>query len=224
MAKSKIIKELANNDVSTETALSRLLVIAEDIDNTLLSQWAEKELIGYHGDHSVPEYRIVHNAPCQYSGINGSFQVNNQPFPIQRYLPDISESILSVNITDSVGSIEKAISGGDAYKYARDLTGLSGAVYNATGISCTKIVQVIPYNALTEVISNVRTILLKIFIKLDKTYGCLDNMDIDTSDIEKSVIEQTNATINNYIYVDNSISVGDRNRIDGSNMAVGGKE
>ena len=47
MAKSKIIKELANNDISLEVALNRLMIIASDIENEELSQWAERELNGY---------------------------------------------------------------------------------------------------------------------------------------------------------------------------------
>ncbi len=38
MAKSKIIKELANKEISIEVELNRLLIIASDIDNKELIQ------------------------------------------------------------------------------------------------------------------------------------------------------------------------------------------
>ena len=40
MAKSKLIKELANGKVDLTTAFNRLLIIANDIDNVELSEWA----------------------------------------------------------------------------------------------------------------------------------------------------------------------------------------
>ena len=39
MAKSKIIKELANNSISLDVALSRLFIIASDIGDDELQQW-----------------------------------------------------------------------------------------------------------------------------------------------------------------------------------------
>lgn len=46
MAKSKIIKELANKEISIEVELNRLLIIASDIDNKELIQWAKNESNG----------------------------------------------------------------------------------------------------------------------------------------------------------------------------------
>ena len=47
MAKSTIIKELANNQISMEVALQRLMIIASDLENEELSAWAEAELSVY---------------------------------------------------------------------------------------------------------------------------------------------------------------------------------
>lgn len=38
MAKSKVIKELASNEISLEVALNRLLIIASDIENDELAR------------------------------------------------------------------------------------------------------------------------------------------------------------------------------------------
>lgn len=45
MAKSKIIRELANKEISLEVAFNRLLIIASDIGNTDLIDWATNELM-----------------------------------------------------------------------------------------------------------------------------------------------------------------------------------
>lgn len=57
MAKSKIIKELANKEISLEVAFNRLLIIALDIRNTALIDWATNELNGYSNDSKIPKYR-----------------------------------------------------------------------------------------------------------------------------------------------------------------------
>lgn len=61
MAKSKIIKELANNGILFEVAINRLLIIASDINNKELAQWAEKELNGYSSKDVIPPYRVIKN-------------------------------------------------------------------------------------------------------------------------------------------------------------------
>ena len=50
MAKSKIIKELANKEVALEVAFNRLLIIASDLNNDDLINWATNELNGYSKD------------------------------------------------------------------------------------------------------------------------------------------------------------------------------
>lgn len=42
MPKSTVIKELANNAISLEVALNRLMLIASDISNEELKQWGPK--------------------------------------------------------------------------------------------------------------------------------------------------------------------------------------
>lgn len=74
MAKSKIIKELANNQISMEVALQRLMIIASDLGNEELLTWTETELQGYSPSDTLPEYRNIHSTYFVYSGINGGVQ------------------------------------------------------------------------------------------------------------------------------------------------------
>lgn len=69
MAKSKILKELANNEITIDVALSRLLIISRDIDNSELLLWANNELTGYKRKEELPEYRKVRSNLFTYSGI-----------------------------------------------------------------------------------------------------------------------------------------------------------
>ena len=217
MAKSKVIKELANNEITLEVALNRLMIIASDIENDELSKWAEKELNGYSPDDVVPDYRVVKNTQILYSGINGRYQVKRIPLPLREILGEKSETFY-VNIFDGIGSIENYIKGTMEGEFMRDLTYFAGEVDSRTGIKCTSISQIIPSNAFEDILNVVKTTLLKVLIKLDKSYGNLDDLDIDTSDKTSEEIEKINTTINHVIYNNNRITIGDKNKISDSRI------
>lgn len=217
MAKSKIIKELANNDISLEVALNRLMIIASDIENEELSQWAENELNGYGDTSDLPAYRIVTNARFVYSGINGRFKVNRAPLPLAEMMGCKSDEV-PVNIYDGIKALSKSLTGN--VECARDITSMAGVIYQNTGITCTEILQIVPKNAIENILSTIKSKLLKVLIRLDKEYGSLDDLDIDISAKSPEEIHTINVAINNYIFEDKSIKIGDKNRID--NTDIGG--
>ena len=57
MAKSKIIKELANSSIDTATALKRLKILLLNLNKPELNNWVNSELNGYKNADDVPEYR-----------------------------------------------------------------------------------------------------------------------------------------------------------------------
>jgi len=61
MAKSKVIKELANNEISLEVALNRLLIIASDIENDELAQWAEEAFDLGELEENMPKREQLYN-------------------------------------------------------------------------------------------------------------------------------------------------------------------
>ena len=217
MAKSKIIKELANNEISLEVALNRLLIIASDIGNDELAQWSEKELNGYTKNDTVPDYRVAKNTQITYSGINGRYQVTDAPLSLQGLFKD-EPDMFNVKLVEGIKIIEGLAFGDKKEKYGMDLTYLAGLVQKTFGIQCISITQTIPINILESVVNTVKTTLLKILIKLDKSYGNLDDLDIDMSSKTPEEIRQINTVINQYIYSDNSITIGDKNKIDDSKI------
>ena len=54
MAKSKIIKDLANGVVDTQTALKRTNVLLQDLGAKDLLNWVSYEIGGYPDDSDVP--------------------------------------------------------------------------------------------------------------------------------------------------------------------------
>ena len=213
MAKSKIIKALANNEISMEIALNRLLVIASDLDNDSLADWAAAELHGYSKGMELPEYRKKKSMHFTYSGINGGFQVTNIPFTYLEIIAEHDENAFDIPIMDSVTTLQDFLDNSDKQSYCRDYTYLNGYVYERTGIQCTSILQRVPLNFLQNILSEIKTRLLRVLVKLDKEYGCLDDLDVDTSVKSPEEVAAINKVVNNYIFVDNSVKVGDNNKI-----------
>ena len=223
MAKSKIIKELANNQISMEVALQRLMIIASDLGNEELLAWAETELQGYSPNDTLPEYRNVRSIHFAYSGINGNYKVTNCPFTFTSVLEEELSDIYNVPILDSVSSLQNFIDNPEKQSYRRDFSMLNGYVLQRTGLQCTSIYQTVPLNFLQKIVSQIKTILMNVFLKLDKEYGCLDDLDVDTTAKTPDEVEAINKVVNNYIFIDNSINVGDKNKLKGSGIFGGGK-
>ena len=59
MAKSKMIKDLANGSIDLKTALKRTKVLLADFDNEELITWINYELTGYPKTEQLPEYRTT---------------------------------------------------------------------------------------------------------------------------------------------------------------------
>lgn len=223
MAKSKIIKELANNQISMEVALQRLMIIASDLGNEELLTWTETELQGYSPSDTLPEYRNIRSTYFVYSGINGGFKVTDCPFTFTNILKEKLSDIYNVPIMDSFSSLQNFIDSPGKQSYRRDFSMLNGYVLQRTGIQCTSIYQMVPLNFLQKIVSQIKTILMKIFLKLDKEYGGLDDLDVDTTAKTPDEVDAINKVVNNYIFIDNSVNVGDRNKLKGSGIFSGGK-
>ncbi len=211
MAKSKIIGELANNEITIDIALSRVLIIASDIGNDKLAEWAEKELNGYRDDEDLPEYRIIKDTRFISSGIQGNYKFTNVPIPLEQ----IVGYELPVHIYDGVHTIVEIIESKREGRYGRDLSLLASKVYAKTGRKCYSIEQIVSITSLNGIINALKTTLLKILLELDKLFGNLDGLDIDTSAKTQDEIQQINQNIINII-IDKHVEIGDKNKIEGS--------
>ena len=212
MAKSSILKELANNQVSMEVALSRLMIIATDIGNVDLCEWVESELNGYENFDDLPNYRKIEAPNLSYSGINGSFQVTNQPLPLTWLSERTREAINPVGFFESVSTIESIINEKEQRQRIRDLTFLAGEVKENIGVSCFKITQVFDLSYYREVLNKVRGKLLRVFIELDRSYGNLDELDVNLENKSASEIDSINGKLLS-IVIDKSVHIGDGNTI-----------
>lgn len=221
MAKSQIIKDLACNKVSLADAFYRLLVIAEDLDNETLLQWAEKEINGYSKMSELPQYRIINTPNIQYTGINGGYQVTNVPLNTTFLNSKTYERIKRSGVFPGVLEVEKMSQANDYL--SRDLTYLSGEVYkNSGGIQCISIRQVIDPTEYIDALSTIKTKLIRVLQKLEREYGLLDDLDVSIDNKTKQEQNEINVYVHNLIYDNNSITIGDNNRIEKSEIVTEG--
>ena len=202
MVKSKIIKDIVQDEISLDGALNRLMVITNSLENEELNDWIEGELNGYSNSDDIPDYRKNIRYIIRYSGINGSFQVNNNVLPESLFTKEIKEALRSRVITSGIKTIEKAVSG--EFNVSFDLIELAPIVYKKSDymITCMKLEQVIDKTSFLEILSNVKTKLISILLRLEKEFGNLDNLDIDVvlkNDIE---LENLNDSISKTLYHD----------------------
>lgn len=207
MAKSKILKELANNEIDLEVALSRLMIIASDINNNELCEWAENELNGYSSTEKVPPYRVLGIGSITYSGINGRMQMTNQPLPVTAFTPKERELITETRITQSISSLQKFAAPGSKEKVGRDLTFLAESFYQHQGVKCFSISMQYSHADFVGVLSRIRTKLLSVFLQLDKEFGNLNELDINISEIGASKLENIKENLRSIIYSNNKTEV-----------------
>jgi len=117
---------------------------------------------------------------------------------------------IKINYFDQdIATIER-FAFGDNGEIGLDQTELAGNVYKNISIQCISISIKFPKEIFVVILSAIITKLLKIFIELDREFGCLDNLDIKTN-VRK--LEEINNKLNVIIYEDNSVAIGDSNKL-----------
>lgn len=199
MPKSQIIKDVVESTVSLEQSLTRLYVIAGDLNNTQLAQWATQELNGYKKGSVVPDYRKSRCFLLHYSGINGQFQVTNSPLPKGWLRPEIADIVANVEVRDGIRAVEGFASSESGAKVQR--AELAGDISAATHgeVICSSITQTIPASVFQAVCSEVRLKIITALTELEKQYGCLDELGIDISDKKPKQIQAQNDKLNQIV-------------------------
>lgn len=199
MPKSQIIKDVVESSVSIEQSLTRLYVIAGDLNNTKLAQWATQELNGYKKDSIVPEYRKSRCFLLHYSGINCQFQVTSAPLPKGWLRPEIADAVANVEVRDGIRAVEGFASSesGAIVQHSE----LAGDISTATKgeVMCSSITQTIPASIFQAVCSEVKLRIITALTELEKDYGCLDDLGIDVSEKNPKQVLAQNEKLNQIV-------------------------
>lgn len=82
----------------------------------------------------------------------------------------------------------------------------------------TEINQYFSKSDYMKILTNVKNKLIDILLKLEKEFGNLDDLDINTESKKPKELKKLNQTIINIIYSDNSIKSGDKNKMQDTNI------
>ena len=227
MARSAIIKDLANSTVDTMTALKRAKVLFAELGNDDLLEWVSYEIAGYPADANLPDYRKVRGRLVG-SYIKGSMASHmkwtNVSLPLGTMPDNIQEALLSAYFREGVGALRQLAESGkvdgqlgkaiDADFYPVIAT------YNNDPYMCITSAKVlIGPQLIQDVFSTVESRLLDALIVLEKEFGNLDELDIDTESKNEEELKEIIRHIQVIIYNDHSVSIGDNNKIKDSTIS-----
>lgn len=223
MAKSKIIKQLVNNEITTKQALERMLILAKDIKDRNLEQWIRNEIQGYEKNDTIPEYRKI---PIYCIGTYdvGLTRAKNAPLPtiILDKVPQKEKGkFLHKYIEIPMEMLEQIIKNKE--EVAESISPENFQIFEyGTNIQVLSAKKVYDRIYLSKIIEKVRLKVIDILTELEKEFGCLDDLDISIDDKNETQRQEIHNVINVIIqdnHTDNSITMGDENKVSNSTIA-----
>lgn len=109
MAKSQIIKDLANGHTSLKIALKRAKVLMSSLEDKRALAWIDNELVGYGPSDQLPSYRLKRSM-LTGSYIKGSMASHmkwtNVSLPMGNMSEEERELLLTVEFRESVEALQ----------------------------------------------------------------------------------------------------------------------
>lgn len=229
MAKSKIIKELANGTIDTQTALKRAKVLLQELDNEDVLRWINYEIEGYATDLDVPEYRKI-GGQLYGSYFKGSMmshmKYTHVPLPLGKMPTESKQALLVTDITQGIETLKRMVTESEQSETKTLARGIPADFYPYIA-TCNNDPYMIITSASIElnmpqilnIFSKVESILLDILFYLEKQFGNLDELDIDTTTKNEDEIKEIIEHIQVIIYNNHSVSIGDNNKIKDSTIS-----
>ena len=228
MAKSKIIKDLANGTIDTATALKRTKVLLSELNDSQLTHWVNCELTGYSDDEELPDYRVV---PGELMGsyIKGStaryMQWTNVSLPLGNMPEEWQEAFLSIRLTEGVSALKNLSKQSENSNLGKtvpaDLFPHIAQWNNDLGMMITSARVTAGKQCLDTVFSAVESRLLDVLLLLEREFGILDDLDIDTSGKSCDEMGKISEQLHQIVFNDYSIRIGDGNTIKGTSILTG---
>ena len=218
MAKSNIIKNFINSNMDINTALQNLMAILYCLEDENLINWANNELSGYDSINELPEYRKL-KGRVMASYIVGNMKYSNAPFIISHLDDDIQENLININLYSSISTLEEMKNKGESRIGKPIPPEFYILLQENTNAHIIEASVNTDLSSINDVISKVRVKILKTLLFLEKEFGNLDELDIDISIKNKEELKNIVQHIHFNLY-DNSIKIGDGNKIKGSNITT----
>jgi len=220
MKRSKIIVELIRDEMNVVQAMEVLNLLLQESKDTKIQSWLNSEINGYIKGEEIPEYRIVSTRLTGTYLIDYGYkklQCTDQPLPVKA---EYFEEFRTINVMSGLNevlqlSLAEKENETHSLKIPIDIVYMQGAtLINGEIIDANRILSVYSY---TNILNKLKSKVLNIFIELEKNFGNLDDYHIDFKD-KKDEIEISQTIIN--IITDNSVSIGDNNKIKDTKIGV----
>ena len=212
MAKSQIIKDIANDNVSLESSLKRAIIIATDLGNEKIKKLLSLELYGYGKEDELPEYRKL-DVQIKIDYTAGYTIVTNQSISLGNIMSEYRDIVSKYWCSEGVSSIVKVVNS-DSDQQMVDYTDYVFAVTKQPRINVNRLTLWISKVSFENIIDKVKQIVFEFLLEADKIFGNLDSLDVVATDEEK---EKFNSQIN--VHIDSLVQIGSNNKIKGTNIA-----
>lgn len=216
MAKSKLIKPIAIGEVDTVTALKQLKLLLVDFPDKTLVGWVDKELSGYSTDDTLPKYRLFPGT-LKANVLNYSTYVSNIGIPLDSKTPEaLRKRCTQIELRDSIGALKALSSKGHDSLVLPVPPSVYPVIMKHSLITLTAIIDahvMIGDSAIPQIISAVDNMIMDILLFLEQEFGSLDDLDIDITKKSIKEVNDIERNISVYIFNDNSVTIGDSNKI-----------
>lgn len=224
MARSKIIKDIANSDVDTKTALKRAKVLLQELDNREILDWINNEIEGYSSDAKLPNYRMVSGevkGSCLVGRFNKYMNYKNVPIPLGNVPNDWWDYFHNVPVVMGIDALQQAIGDGKGLEVhiPAEIYPLIAKWNNNPNLNIVSASIELNMPQITGIISKIESRLIDVLLVLERQFGNLDELDIDINGKNE---DDKNDIINQIIYIiynDNSVKIGNNNRVKDATIA-----
>lgn len=226
MAKSKIIKDLANSTVDVMAALKRAKVLFAELNNEELLNWVNYELMGYPPGADLPDYRIEHGT-LRGSYFKGSMAQHMKwtdvSIPLGKMPEDLKKDILEVQFRESVSALKQLSETNENGRLEKiipaDFFPAIATFNNDPYMIIIAARVVVGAQCIPNIFSVIENRLLDALIIMEKEFGNLDDLDIDISQKTNDELQEIIKNLYVIIYNNQSVNIGDNNKIKDSQIA-----
>lgn len=187
------------------------------------------EIEGYATDLDVPEYRKI-GGQLYGSYFKGSMmshmKYTHVPLPLGKMPTESKQALLVTDITQGIETLKRMVTESEQSETKTLARGIPADFYPYIA-TCNNDPYMIITSASIElnmpqilnIFSKVESILLDILFYLEKQFGNLDELDIDTTTKNEDEIKEIIEHIQVIIYNNHSVSIGDNNKIKDSTIS-----
>lgn len=219
MAKSQIIKDLANGNSSLKTTLKRAKVLMSGLNDKRALAWVDSELTGYSASDKVPDYRLKRGM-LTGSYFKGSMAAHMKwtgvSIPLGNMPEDLQNQLLTVQFLESVEALQLMLSTANqegsslGKQISADLFPYIAQCNEDPYMMITAAQVKLNSSSIQQILDCVENKLLDTLLILEDAFGPLDELDISIAETD---VEDSNKVVEQIIfniYDDHSVTIGEK--------------